>query len=63
MVKIPKPTQKTLRDMGSIPVSRRSLGEESEDPLQYSCLVIPWIEETNGYSPGGCIESDMTEVT
>ena len=40
-----------------------------EDPLEkgmttHSSILawrIPWIEELVGYSPWGCIESDMTE--
>ena len=45
----------------------QSLGHE--DPLEkgmttHSSILawrIPWIEELVGYSPWGCIESDMTE--
>ena len=45
----------------------QSLGRE--DPLEkgmttHSSILawrIPWIEELVGYSPWGCIESDMTE--
>ena len=33
------------RDPGSIPGSERSPGEENGNPLQYSCLGIPWTEE------------------
>ena len=32
-------------DLGSIPGSGRSPGEGNGDPLQYSCLKIPWMEE------------------
>ena len=30
-----------IREMGSIPGSERSPGEENGDPLQYSCLENP----------------------
>ena len=32
-------------DLGSIPGSGRSPGEENGYPLQYSCLENPWAEE------------------
>ena len=32
-------------ELGSIPGSGRSSGEGNGDPLQYSCLEIPWMEE------------------
>ena len=32
-------------DPGSIPGSGRSPGEGNGNPLQYSCLEIPWTEE------------------
>ena len=32
-------------DLGSIPGSGRSPGEGNGNPLQYSCLKIPWMEE------------------
>ena len=32
-------------DVGSIPGSGRSSGEGNGNPLQYSCLEIPWTEE------------------
>ena len=37
-----------VRDAGLIPGSRRSPGEGNGSPLQYSCLTIPWAEETGG---------------
>ena len=33
------------RDAGSIPGSRRFSGAENGNPLQNSCLEIPWTEE------------------
>ena len=35
-------------DLGSIPGLGRSPGEGNGDPLQYSCLEIPWTEEPGG---------------
>ena len=32
-------------DTDSIPGSGRSLGEGNDNPLQCSCLEIPWTEE------------------
>ena len=51
------------RDMGLIPGSGRSSGEENGKPLHSSILAweIPWTEELEGYSPWGYKESDMTE--
>ena len=46
----------------------RSLGGEDSpggrngNPLQYSCLENP-MDRVHGYSPWGCKEWDMTEVT
>ena len=41
-------------DLGSIPGLERSPGEGNGNPLQCSCLKIPWTEEPAGYSPQGC---------
>ena len=38
-----------------------SPGEGNGNPLQYSCLKIPWMEEPGGYNPQGCKKSDTTE--
>ena len=40
-------------DTGSIPGSGRSPGEGNGNPLQYSCLEIPWIEEPGGLQSVG----------
>ena len=40
-------------DMSSIPGSERSPGEETGNPLQYSCLGIPWTEEPGGLQSSG----------
>ena len=50
-----------VRDTGSIPGLGRSPGEGNGNPLQYSCLENQRI--LVGYSPQGCKDSDMTEVT
>ena len=50
-----------FRDAGSIPGMRRSPGEGNGNPPQYSCLEN--YMDRRGYSPWGCKESDMTEVT
>ena len=41
MVKILPANAEDLKDMDSIPGSRRSLGERHGNPLQYSCLENP----------------------
>ena len=41
MVKNPSVNAGDVRDMGSIPESERSPGEENGNPLQYSCLENP----------------------
>ena len=38
MVKNPSVNAGDVRDVGSIPESERSPGEENGNPLQYSCL-------------------------
>ena len=49
-------------DLGSIPGSGRSAGEENGNPLQYSCLEnLQGQRSLVGYSPWVCKESDMTE--
>ena len=37
-----------IRDSSSIPGLERSPGEGHGNPLQYSCLEIPWTEEPGG---------------
>ena len=32
-------------ELGSTPGSGRSPGKGNDNPLQYSCLVIPWMEK------------------
>ena len=51
-------------NMSSIPGSGRSAGGEHSNPLQSSCLRIPWTEEPGGlYIVHGVTESDTTEAT
>ena len=38
-------TARDVRDVGSIPESARSPGGGNDNPLQYSCLENPWMEE------------------
>ena len=40
-------------DLGLIPGSGRSLGGINSNPLQYSCLKIPWTEEPGGLQSTG----------
>ena len=63
VVKNPPANAGDSRDMGLIPGSRRSSGEENGNPLHSSILAweIPWTEELEGYSPWGYEESDMAE--
>ena len=48
-------------DLGSVPGSERSPGGGHSNPLQYSCLEIPWTEEPGGLQSLGHRESDTTE--
>ena len=41
MVKNPPANAGDVRDVGSIPLSGKSPGEEHGNPLQYSCLENP----------------------
>ena len=40
------------QDLGSVPRSGKSPGEGNGNPLQYSCLDIPWTEEPGGLVHG-----------
>ena len=46
VVKNPLVSARDTGDMGSIPGSGRSAGGGNGNPLQYSCLDIPWTEES-----------------
>ena len=52
-----------LRDMDSIPGSRRALGGGHGNPLQYSCLENPMDRGDQRATVHGIADSDMTEVT
>ena len=45
------------RDTGLIPESGRSPGEENGNPVQHSCLEIPWMEEPDGLQSMGSQKS------
>ena len=48
-------------DLGSIPGLGRSIGGGCGNPLHYSCLENPWIEESGRLQSMGHIKSDTTE--
>ena len=51
-------------ELSLIPGLGRSPGGGRGNPLQYSCLENPHGQRSlSGYSPWGCKELDMTEVT
>ena len=51
-----------IRDEGLIPGLGRSPGVGNGNPLQYSCLEIPWTEEPGRLQPQGHKELDTTEA-
>ena len=64
MVKNPLVNARDVRDEGSISELERSAQEGHDNPLHCSCLENPVDKRSLvGYSPWGCTESDMTEVT
>ena len=52
-----------MGELGSIPELGRSPGEGNGNPLQYSCLKIPWTEGPVRLQSMGRKELDMTEHT
>ena len=52
-----------IRDMGSIPRSRRSSGGGHGSPLQYSCLENPVDRGAWRATVHGVAESDTTKMT
>ena len=48
-------------DLGSIPGLGRTAGEGNGNPLQYSCLENPMVEESGRLQCRGHKELDMTE--
>ena len=59
MVKNPPARAGDKRAAGLIP----GLGRSHGNPLQYSGLENPMDRSLAGYSPEGCKDLDMTEVT
>ena len=53
VVKNPVANAGDPREAGSIPGSGRYPGEGNGNPLQYSCLKIPWTEEPGGLQSMG----------
>ena len=53
MVKNPLANVGDPRDAGLIPGSGKSLGGGHGNPLQYSCLEIPWTEKPGGLESMG----------
>ena len=53
VVKNPPANAEDAGDVGSIPGSGRSPGVGNGNPLQYSCLKIPWTEEPDGLQSKG----------
>jgi len=50
-------------DLGSIPGLGRSPEERNGNPLQYSCLRIPWTEEPGGLQSMGLQSRTYTHLT
>ena len=50
-------------DMGSVSGSGRSPGGGHGNPLQYSCLRIPWTEEPGGLQSMGSHRIEHEEAT
>ena len=64
MVENPPANAGDVKHVGSIPGSRRSAGGGHGNPCQYSYLENPYGQRSlAAYSPWGCKEWDMTEVT
>ena len=50
------------RAAGSAPGSGRSPGGGNDNPLQYSCLEIPWTEEPGGLQSVGLQKDEDTTL-
>ena len=61
LVKNSPASTRDVRDTVFIPGLGRSPGRRNGDPLQYSCLRIPWTEEPGGLQSTGSKELGMTE--
>ena len=53
VVKNPSANQGNTRDINLIPGLGRSPGGGNGNPLQYSCLIIPYTEEAGGLQTMG----------
>ena len=53
MVRNPPANAGDIKDMGSSPGLERSPGGGNGNPLQYSCLEVPWTEEPGGLQSMG----------
>ena len=58
-----KESARSVGDLGLIPGSGRSLGEENGYPLQYSCLENSMDWGSGSATAHGVADSDMTEQT
>ena len=63
VVRNPPADAEDVRDMGSIPGSRRSPGGGHGNPLQHSCLENPMDRAAWQATVHGIAELDMTEAT
>ena len=63
MVKNPPANTGDAGNMGLIPGLGRSPGRGHGNPLQYSCLKIPWTEEPGGLQSMGHKELVTTGAT
>ena len=63
VVRNPHANAEDVRDMGSIPGSRRSPGGGHGNPLQHSCLENPMDRVAWQATVHGIAELDMTEAT
>ena len=62
VVQMVKASAYNAGDLGSIPGSGRSSGEENGSPLQNSCLENPMDGKSHvGYNPWRCKQLDTTE--
>ena len=62
MVKNLPASEGDTRNLGSISGMERSPGVGNDNPLQYSCLEIPWTDESGGlHTAHGVAESAVTD--